>query len=183
MVVYLFDSHAAFGAGAVIWTIVLLTDAVFSVIVTYLFLKPILEVLQVAGGVQTAASRRLERIRRWNFAGVFVTVGSSTALYVNLVVYFVLIFLRRYSINRGLWGNPFTFGLAADSILNTLGMLLLCGMFKDVALSLSLPRLPSATANNKVVAAAIVPAQNGILGRSEQRAADPREPHDNWNSI
>ena len=79
MVVAIFDLRAALAVGAVMTTFVLITDAIFSVIVTYIFLKPMLEVLQAAGrNVDTFASRRLDRTKRWNFAGVFVTVGSST---------------------------------------------------------------------------------------------------------
>jgi hypothetical protein len=152
MIVTVFDMQAAMAVCAVIATFILVTDAIFSVIVTYIFLKPMLEILQAAGGiVDTEASRRLGRTKRWNFAGVLVTVGSSTVLYVNLIAFFMLGSLRQYSLHRTVWGNPFTFGLAVDSILNTLGMILLCGMFKDV----SLPSRLTATSNNKVVAAAL----------------------------
>ena len=151
MAVAVFDLQAAMAVAAVIVTFVLVTDAIFSVIVTYIFLKPVLEVLQAAGGnVRTEASRRLGRTKRWNFAGVLVIVGSSTVLYVNMLAHFILAFLRQHSLNRSVWGSPFTFGLAVDSILNTLGMILLCGMFKDV----SLPYRLTATSNNKVAAAA-----------------------------
>jgi hypothetical protein len=150
MAVTIFDTRAALAVSDVITTFVLVTDAIFSAIVTYIFLKPMLEVLQAAGGnVRTAACRRLERTKRWNFAGVLVTVGSSTILYVNLIAYFALTALRQWSLSNSVWGNPFTFGLAVDSILNTLGMILLCGMFKDV----SLPSRLAATSNNKVAAA------------------------------
>jgi hypothetical protein len=151
MVVAIFDLRAALAVGAVMTTFVLITDAIFSVIVTYIFLKPMLEVLQAAGrNVDTFASRRLDRTKRWNFAGVFVTVGSSTVLYGNGIAYFALTFLRQHSLHSSVWGNPFTFGIAVDSILNTLGMLLLCGMFKDV----SLPNRLAVTSKNKVAEAA-----------------------------
>jgi hypothetical protein len=127
----------------------------FSIIVTYLFLKPMLEVvdkvLQAAGGsAHTAASRRLERTKRWNFAGVLFTVGSSTVQYINFIVFSVLTFFLQHPLNSSVWGNPFTFGLAVDSMLNTFGMILLCGMFKDV----SLPYHLAATFSNKVAAEA-----------------------------
>jgi hypothetical protein len=77
------------------------------------------------------STRRLHRTKRWNFAGLLVTVSSSTLLYANAVAYFALSFSRQYSLGRSIYGNPFTFGLSADMILNTLGMILLCGMFKD----------------------------------------------------
>ena len=161
MAVAIFDLRTSLAVGAVIFTFVLITDAIFSAIVTYIFLKPMLEVLQAAGGrAGTAASKRLERTKRWNFAGVFITVGSSTVLYVNIIAHFVLGFHRQYSLNRSMWGNPFTFGLAADAILNTLGMILLCGMFKDV----SLPSRLTITSRSNKVAAAELEEQKKELG-------------------
>jgi hypothetical protein len=112
----------------------MITDTIFNVMVTYIFLKPLLTVLKAAGGnVSTAACRRLERTKRWNLAGVFVTVGSSTVLYINCIAYFALCFTRQFSLSRSAFGSPFVFGLPVDSVLSTLGMILLCGMFKDVA--------------------------------------------------
>jgi hypothetical protein len=132
MIVTLYDFRAGYLAAAMITMFILFTDAIFSVIVTYIFLKPVLEVLRASGNlVHTVASRRLERTKRWNFAGVLVTVGSSTVLYINTIAYFLLIFVRRWSLHGSTFGNPYTFGLPVDSILNTTGVILLCGMFKD----------------------------------------------------
>ena len=52
---------------------------------------------------------------------------------VNAFLYFVLTYLQRYSFHSNDWGNPFKFGLPLDSLLNTIGMVLLCGMLKDVS--------------------------------------------------
>ena len=96
------------------------------------------------------STRRLHRTKRWNFAGLLVTVSSSTLLYANAVAYFALSFSRQYSLGRSIYGNPFTFGLSADMILNTLGMILLCGMFKDVEVGVEMPsRIRSITARNR----------------------------------
>jgi hypothetical protein len=110
-----------------------------------------LEVLHVAvGQVKSAGSRRLERAKRWNFVGVVITVGSSTALYVNVLAHFVLTFSRRYYLNDSTYGNPFCFGLAVDSICNVVGMILLCGMFKDVEVGVEMSsRIRSITAGNR----------------------------------
>jgi hypothetical protein len=157
MAVAIFDLQTALMVGSLITACVLVTDATFSIIVTYIFLKPMLDVLQAAGGnAPTAASRRLERTKRWNFAGVLVTVGSSTVLYINVIAYFVLTALRYHSLNRSVWGNPGTFGFAADSLLNTFGMILLSGMFKDV----SLPSRIVFMSNNKVAAVALKEQNN-----------------------
>jgi hypothetical protein len=150
MVVAIFDLQVAMAVSAVITTFTLITDSLFSAIVTYIFFKPMLEILQAAGGkMDTFASRRLERTKRWNFTGVLVTVGSSTVLHVNMIAWFTMTSLRQHSLNGSVWGDPTTFGLAADSLLNTLGMILLCGTFKDV----SLPHRFTSMSNGKVAAA------------------------------
>jgi hypothetical protein len=135
MVVAIFNMRWGCAVSAAITVFVLITDAIFSVIVTFIFLKPILDVLQAARGtVRTAAKGRLERTKRWNFAGLVLTVVSSTALYLHGIVFFVLSVLRQYSLHSSVFGNPFAFGFQMVSMLNVLGMILLCGMFKDTVL-------------------------------------------------
>jgi hypothetical protein len=135
MVVTINDLWSAIAVGTLIVFFVLITDTIFSVLVTFIFLKPILDLLQDAQGiVHTAAKGRLERIKRWNFAGLLLTVVSSTALYLHGIAYFVLCVLRQYSLNISVFGNPLAFGVPMVSMLNILGMILLCGMFKDTVL-------------------------------------------------
>ena len=137
-VVAVFNIRAALATGVAVTTSVFITDGTFSIIVTYIFLEPVLDVLKAARGkVRTMASRRLERTKRWNFAGVVVTVGSVAALYVNFAAFFSLSFLRNYSLSESDWANPLTFGADVGSIAKTLGMVLLCGMFKDIEVKLS----------------------------------------------
>jgi hypothetical protein len=136
MVVGIFDIRLGSAVGAAIFLFVLITDTIFSVIVTFIFLKPILHLLEAArGNVQTTAKGRLERIKRWNFAGLILTVVSSTALYLHVIAYFVLSVLHQYSLlHSSVFGNPHVFGIQIVSMLNILGMILLCGMFKDTVL-------------------------------------------------
>jgi hypothetical protein len=132
MVISIFDMWLGIAISAAIFPFILITDAIFSVNVTFIFLKPILNVLQTAGGTMPqAAKRRLERTKRWNFAGLILTVVSSTALYLHVIAYLVLSVLHQYSlIHSSVLGNPFVFGIPMVSMLNILGMVLLCGMFK-----------------------------------------------------
>jgi hypothetical protein len=135
MVVTIFDLWSAMTIAAVIVAFVLITDTIFSVIVTFIFLKPILEALQAARGtVHTAAKGRLERTKHWNFAGLILTVVSSTTLYIHAFAYFVLSILHQYSLHSSVFGNPFSSGVQMVSMLNILGMILMCGMFKDTVL-------------------------------------------------
>jgi hypothetical protein len=81
-----------------------------------------------------------------------------------MIAWLVLTFLLQHSLNRSVWGNPFTFGLAVNSILNTLGMVLLCGMFKDVQLPIQ--RLAFAVTSNRIGSNKVAAAreQKGELG-------------------
>jgi hypothetical protein len=135
IVVGIFDLWLAVAVGASVIPVILITDAIFSVIVTFIFLEPILDVLQATrGAMQTAAKGRLERTKRWNFAGLVLTVVSSTALYLHVTAFYVLSVLHRYSLHSTVFGNPHVFGIPMVSMLNILGMILLCGMFKDTVL-------------------------------------------------
>jgi hypothetical protein len=135
MVVTIFNLRLGIAFGVAIFPFVLIIDAIFSVIVTFIFLKPILDVLRAARRtVQTAAKGRLERTMRWNFAGLVLTVVSSTALYLHMIAFLVLSVLHQYSLHRSVFGNPFVFGAQMVSMLNIVGTILLCGMFKDTML-------------------------------------------------
>jgi hypothetical protein len=126
-VINLLDLRATLACSAGVFVFILATDALFSIVVTYVFLKPMLEVLQAAEQqMNTVASRRLKRTKRWNFAGVVFTVGSSTLLYIDMVAYFLLTCFRDFSFNESIFLNPWGFG--CTSILNTIGMILLSGM-------------------------------------------------------
>jgi hypothetical protein len=135
MVVGIFDLWLLVAVAAAMLPFILLTDTIFSVIVTFIFLKPILKLLQTAGAtVQTAATRRLERTKRWNFAGLILTVVSSTGLYLHGIAFCILSVSHQYSLHKSALGNPFVVVIPMVSMLNIVGMVLLCGMFKDTVL-------------------------------------------------
>ncbi len=154
MFIGIFDLWLGLAVGASVVPFILITDAIFSVIVTFIFLKPILDLLQAARHtVQTAVKGRLERTKRWNFAGLILTVVSSTALYLHVIAFYVLSVLHQYSLlHSSTFGNPHVFGVPMVSMLNILGMILLCGMFKDTVLPSS-RHVPSS--KNKVGTSAL----------------------------
>ncbi len=128
MVVSIFDLWLGIVMAAVIIPFILITDVIFSVIVTFIFLKPILNVLQAAGKtMKTVSKRRLEHTKRWNFAGLILTVVSSTALYLHVIATFVK---NCPLFDKSVLGDPFVLGIPMGSMLSILGMILLCGMFK-----------------------------------------------------
>lgn len=63
--------------------------------------------------------------------GASLAVVSSTALYINMGVFFVL-----GGIGKPFWTNPylsiFVFGINLGSVLNDIGMLLVCSVLKKV---------------------------------------------------
>ena len=161
MVVAIFDLLSASALAAALVPIVLLTDTIFSVIVTFIFLKSILQLAQAARNtVQTAAKRRLERTKRWNFAGLILTVVTSTALYLHCIAFFTLNALSQFSIHKSVLGNIYVFGIPMASMLHILGMILLCGMFKDTVL----PSRHGTLSKNKVGTSALGEQRKG-LGR------------------
>ena len=105
----------------------LFQDTAFSILVTAIFLRPILEALREARGAetQTAGYRLMSRTKWATLFGVSLAVTSSTILYVNAALYFVS--------QRGdlFWTNSllnlWVFGISADSVANDLGVLLVCG--------------------------------------------------------
>ncbi len=108
MFVTIFDMRLGMAIAAAITLFILITDTIFSVIVTFIFLKPILDLLQDAQGiVPIVAKGRLERTKRWNFAGLILTVVGSTALYLNMIVFFVLSVFHQYSLlHSSVFGHP-----------------------------------------------------------------------------
>ncbi len=62
-----------------------------------------------------------------------------TIVYLNVVASFALSASRNFSLERSVLGNPYIVGLPVNSILNTLGVILLCGMCKDMS-PLAFPR-------------------------------------------
>jgi hypothetical protein len=106
-------------------------DTVFSCVVTALFLRPIFKVLGEVGDVHSEGRLRLEKTKRMTLLGASLAVLSSTAFYINGGLYAVL----------GDYGNPYyaspylnflVFGINLDSVLNDIGMLLACGVLKNV---------------------------------------------------
>ena len=131
IIVYCFDFRVAVNVAAGIISPLLVTDFMFSVIVTSIFLKPLLEVLtdMESRDVDTAAHGKLKRTLALNLAGVVIAVTSRTVLFLNGLAWFATVASGNYVLSRSFWGNIFSFGIHLGSILNNVGMLLLCGLF------------------------------------------------------
>ena len=111
-----------------------LQDTMFSVLITAVFLRPILRVLREGRGVanQSAGYTSMMITKCLTLAGSIITVFSSTGLYVDAILYTVY-----GGYGEFFWTNPYAnpnvFGINADAVLNGVGMLLACGVFKKVS--------------------------------------------------
>ena len=111
-----------------------LQDTIFSVLITAVFLRPILRVLREGRGVanQSAGYTSMMITKCLTLAGSTLAVFSSTGLYVDAILYTVY-----GGFGEFFWTNPYAnpnvFGINADAVLNGVGMLLACGVFKKMS--------------------------------------------------
>jgi hypothetical protein len=102
-------------------------DLAFSYYATRLFLVPILRVVQD----KNADVRKGEHFKiiqatmRMALVGGALSLGTSTVLYLNWMLYFTL----RGPFRSSVWLNLFTFGITVDSISNEWGLFLASGVF------------------------------------------------------
>jgi hypothetical protein len=109
--------------------LIMIMDASFSVIITAIFIGPIAKTLSDAGKVKTksAGYLDLEKTMYMTLTGSTIAVFSSTILYVNLLMFFNGDF---EIFRKTAFLNPLVFMGNIDSILNSVGMLLVSGIFK-----------------------------------------------------
>jgi hypothetical protein len=120
----------------------LLQDGTFSIVVTSIFLAPILKVMDGASAevqVQSEGYALMRKRVQNTLLGSTLAVTSSTALYINAMVFFTDSSYYRSS----MWLNILVFGVNLDSTLNDLAMLLVSGMLRDVTLATFQRRFPA----------------------------------------
>ncbi len=112
------------------------THWLFSYYTTMIFLRPIIQVLQsdqvddrILG---PDAERKLRRAYYETLIGSVLTVGSTTLLYINIVIV-LSPFGESMKLNDNVYSSPYVFGINACGMLNCFGMLLACGMIKDAS--------------------------------------------------
>jgi hypothetical protein len=125
-------------------------DTSFSTVVTALFLRPIYKVMGEGGAaVQESAGHKSMQKTKWmTLAGSTIAVLSSSALYVNAILWMFL------GESDNIWyDSPYlnygVFGMNLDSVLNDVGMLLACGVLKKIP-SLDLTTRWSARSAHKI---------------------------------
>ena len=128
------------GLGTIAWFSL---DRIFSCVVTALFLRPIFKALGEFSDAHSAGHVSLEKTKWLTLTGTSLTVISSMALYINFGFFFVL------GGNGTPWyANPYlnamVFGTNLGSVLNDIGMLLVCGVLKKVTCSAVIARFLAA---------------------------------------
>jgi hypothetical protein len=122
---------AAYIFGMVIMVPVMLADAIVSVMLTAIFLRPILDTLRMVGETsvgtqQRSNSARMRRAKQRVLIGCFIAVASSTLLYLNLLCFFGTLATKSYFVVESQGLNPQIFGANLDVILNCVGVILAC---------------------------------------------------------
>jgi hypothetical protein len=96
---------------------------------------------------------------KWlTLAGSTIAVASSTALYINMFLFCI------ESEGTFVWANPWTnvfvFGANVDSILNDIGVALVCGVMKRMSLEgVSSKGASEWLSSKRRTMAAVVPAE------------------------
>jgi len=128
VILYFASPTAAFAVGALGALLVIATDTIFSILLTRIFLRPIIKVLGDMRGVRcrSAGHLAMQQTKWLTLVGSTLIVASSTGLYVNAVLFMLL--SSRFM--RSSWLNIFVYGGNMDSIVNDVGMLFVCGLFK-----------------------------------------------------
>ena len=122
--------YVVVGLGMVI---VIGIDTYVSVGITKLFVRPISKVLTEGSGVanESAGYKSMLQSKWWTLVGSTLAVASSTVLYIMMVLQLAW-GGPDGELWRNKWLNAFVLGVNVNSILNTIGMIFVCGMLKRV---------------------------------------------------
>jgi hypothetical protein len=102
--------------------------------VTALFLRPIYKVLGEGGAVvhESAGYKSLQKTKWLTLMGSTLAVLSSSALYINMGLFVIL-----GDRGKPFYTNPYlsyaVFGMNLDSVMNDVGILVVCGVLKTVS--------------------------------------------------
>ena len=136
---YLVYKPAAFVLTIVLGASLLVLDSVVSVLVTMIFLRPIVKTMKEASSFvaqESAGYRHMQQTKWMTLFGAVLTVSSSTLLYINGILQFMS---KKDSLFwTSPWLNVGVFGGNADSILNDIGMMFLSGMARTLVLEVPL---------------------------------------------
>ena len=115
--------------------------------ITRFFLEPITKVLDEGDGVanQSKGYKRMHQTKWHTLVGSTLAVVSSTCLYINALLWFIIGGPFRSSP----WLSIFVFGINLNSILNNIGMVVLSGALKNASIGTLSKALTSAQSSSK----------------------------------
>ena len=138
-------------------------DTTFSVVVTALFLRPIYKVLRRgdvgAQDMRSTGYKSLMKTKWMTLSGASLAVLSSTALYINSLLYFTALYRDAIQWHASPYLNFFVLGLNLDSALNDLGLLLACGVLKKFSCVALTKHFSTAASHAAMVS--VAPATDG----------------------
>jgi hypothetical protein len=161
---------------------VFISDTCFSVIVSKLFLDPLLGVLNNNRDPLKQPSeldRRLRHTVRMTFNGTLLAVFSCSLLYVHIVMYVLFFDHLAYSP----WSHPFVFSVNASSILNLVGMLMASGTMNHAIANTTVPNNISRVRNSFIAKKTpdqtkMSDPENGNGGSDDSKSATGTNPEE-----
>jgi hypothetical protein len=126
----LFSKEAATIVGVLLVFPLIVMDGAFSIVVTMIFVRPLYRLLRMGSMAadQSQGYYDIQKTMCMTLFGSSLAVFSSTALYINVVLHF---YQQDTNVTNH-WQLPLVFGPNADSILNDVGMLFVCGVLKNI---------------------------------------------------
>ena len=103
-----------------------------------------------AGGVaaqESAGYKSMQKTKWMTLMGSTLAVVSSSVLYVN-IVFFLFLGERGNQFHVSPYLNYLVFGVNLDSVLNDIGMFLVCGVLKKFSFTFLMRRENSTAKNN-----------------------------------
>ena len=109
----------------------------FSTVVTALFLRPIYKVMGQGGAAvrKSAGYKSMQKTKWMTLTGSTLAVVSSSALYVNVILWMFMAGVKGNQLRTSPYLHYAVFGINLDSVLNDIGMLLVCGVVKKFSFS------------------------------------------------
>ena len=153
--------------------VIIIMDTTFSVLITIVFLRPITEVLNLNernGVARQGEGYRIMQQTKWlTLIGSTLAVSSSTVLYIQMGLSFIV--GNQFMSNP--WLNVLVFGINADSILNDVGMLCVCGVLQTTSPRSISPQIvpPRVTIKRKISHTVQMPPLGGKSRCRKARAS------------
>jgi hypothetical protein len=138
---------------------VICTKQAFSILITMLFLRPILAAMdartddgvgQILSQHSSIEHKDMNKTKWVTLIGSTLSVVSSSLLYINFILFSVLGEGSQFWNSH--WLNVFVFGAAMDSICNDVGLLLVCGALKSASFEAILLVFVAANPNPTAIA-------------------------------